>query len=54
MRISLVQISLLRFLKTFPKYLPYAILELFTSLVQLFWANAIFWLLISLLGTALS
>ena len=32
MRISLVQISLLRFFKTFQKYFAYAILGLFISL----------------------
>jgi hypothetical protein len=36
MRISLVRISLLRFFKTFHKYLPYANFGLFISLVQFF------------------
>ena len=36
MRISLVRISLLRFFKTFLKYLPYANFWLFISLVQFF------------------
>ena len=36
MRISLVRISLLRFFKTFHKYLPNAKFGLFISLVQLF------------------
>ena len=34
MRISLVRISLLRFFKTFYKYLAYAFLELFISLLR--------------------
>jgi hypothetical protein len=34
MRISLVRISLLRFFKTMQKYLAYAFLGLFTSLLQ--------------------
>ena len=36
MRISLVQISLLRFCKTFHKYLPYANFGVFISLLQFF------------------
>ena len=39
MRISLVQISLLRFFKTFHKYLPYANFGLFISLVRFFGQN---------------
>jgi hypothetical protein len=39
MQISLVRISLLRFFKTFHKYLPYANLGLFISLVQFFGQN---------------
>ena len=35
MRISLVRISLLRFVKTFQKYLAYAFLGLFISLMQI-------------------
>ena len=34
MRISLVRISLLRFFKTFQKYLAYAFLGLFISLLR--------------------
>ena len=49
MRISLLRISLLRFFKTFQKYLPYAFLGLFISLVRfLYLANAILGLFISL------
>ena len=36
MRISLVQISLLRFFKTFQKYLAYAFLGLFISLIRFY------------------
>ena len=36
MRISLVRISLLRFFKTFQKYLPYANFGLFFSLLRIF------------------
>ena len=39
MQISLVRISLLRFFKTFHKYLPYANFGLFISLVQFFGQN---------------
>jgi hypothetical protein len=42
MRISLVRISLLRFFKTFQKYLAYAFLGLFISLLRFFgqkWAK---------------
>ena len=52
-----MRISLLRFLKTFHKYLPYLNFALFISLVQFFWAkyleSAIFWLFISILRFAL-
>ena len=42
MRIPLVQISFLRFFKTFQKYLAYAFLGLFISLLRfLYLANAI-------------
>ena len=50
MRISLVQISLLWFFKTFQKYLAHAFLGLFISILQyLYLANAILGLFISLL-----
>ena len=39
MRISLVRISVLLFLKTFHKYLPYANFGIFISLVQFFGQN---------------
>ena len=53
MRISLLRFSLLRFFKTFPKYLPYANFGLFFSLVRflgqkVYFANANFGLFISL------
>ena len=51
MRISLVQISLVRVFKTFQIYLAYAFLGLFISLLQyLYLANAILGPFISLLG----
>ena len=44
MQISLVRISLLQFFKAFQKYLAYAFLGLFISLMRfLYLANAIFW-----------
>ena len=50
MRISLVRISLLRFFKTFQKYLAYALLGLYISLLRyLYLTNAILGLFISLL-----
>jgi hypothetical protein len=39
MRISLVQIPLLRFFKTFHNYLPYANFGLYTSLLRFFCQN---------------
>ena len=50
MQISLVQITLLQFFKTFQKYLDYEFLGLFISLLQfLYLANVILGLFISLL-----
>ena len=50
MQISLVQISLVQFFKTFQKYLAYAYLGLFISLLQfLYLADAILGLFFSLL-----